>query len=323
MRNDLLRKKIHINTDDNGALQVRDLSGKREIGLAIKEQNNVGHLTLDFFLYSLSSSINLKWGVTFFIFLCIFLLVAIITYVNLHSKIENKITTPISDSLSVLIDEMKVALGDDKAQAVNLNAKLIEMGVILKAVPESSVKSLIPATSQIEARIAQLKEQFKPNSKLEKVDVISKLIGSLRAGVDELKNKETSMVKDNPIFFFWAEGGMKWAEVAFWAIFGISAQLILTAGNYLRRKKFYTSGIWQHLSLLLTVPLLTLVFVFLISTLKLEFPGPGNELVTFDLSNPLILSAISFVLAIVPWKLWDKLRQTGAKLTKSSDNNDE
>jgi hypothetical protein len=70
----------------------------------------------------------------------------------------------------------------------------------------------------------------------------------------------------------------------------------------------------MHLSQLLAVHLLSLVFVLLLSQVSLNITLTDNT-VQLDISDPRILAAVSFIVASQPWNLIEFFRETSAKWT--------
>ncbi|MHC5011151.1 MAG: hypothetical protein ACYTG6_09400, partial [Planctomycetota bacterium] len=109
--------------------------------------------------------------------------------------------------------------------------------------------------------------------------------------------------------FFWRTGFKRYLEVLFWAFAGILVRLIFTVGGYLRWHCFYRHGVYLHWTLLVAAPLLTLVFVLLISLIKIS-----GDAISVDFSDPRILAGVSFLLAATPWKLWERLQSAATTI---------
>ena len=109
--------------------------------------------------------------------------------------------------------------------------------------------------------------------------------------------------------YLWRTGSARYFEVLFWAVAGILVRLILTVAGYLRRGKFYRSGLYLHWALLISSPILTVVFVVLFSTITIRAQG-----ISLELSDPRIQVAASFLLAATPWKLWERLQSVGESM---------
>ena len=115
-------------------------------------------------------------------------------------------------------------------------------------------------------------------------------------------------VFENPrSMYFWSQPHSNYLEVLLWSLAGILVSLLITTGYYLRRRMFYAEGIWMHVSHLLSVPVLALVVVFLISQIKLTVQIENSEL-ALDISDPRILAALSFIIAVLPWRILDFIR---------------
>ncbi len=111
--------------------------------------------------------------------------------------------------------------------------------------------------------------------------------------------------------YLWQKGSQRYFEILFWAVAGILVRLILTVAGYLRRGRFYRSGLYLHWALLICSPILTVVFVLLFSTVQIQAQG-----ITLQLSDPRIQVAASFLLAATPWGLWEKLQGVGESFVR-------
>lgn len=121
--------------------------------------------------------------------------------------------------------------------------------------------------------------------------------------------------RDTPRSFLWGNEPYRFIEVLFWGIAGVLVEKLMSIGYYLRRGTFYQSGILMHISHIISVPLLTLVVVFLLSLVELSLTLSGNE-VRLDLSDPRVLVAVSFILGSRPWSLRDFVQRTAEKITR-------
>ncbi len=115
----------------------------------------------------------------------------------------------------------------------------------------------------------------------------------------------------------WSKPPGLYLEILFWATAGILVQLIITIAGYLRWNTFIKNGIYLHMALLITVPLLTLVFVQIISMGRLT---ADDSTVVLNLSDPRIVAGAAFLIALVPWGLWDRIRGASRKIL--GDNSD-
>ena len=114
--------------------------------------------------------------------------------------------------------------------------------------------------------------------------------------------------------YFWADSPNRYLEILFWATFGILVHLLVRTSVYLKDEKFWATGIYQHVALLFSVPLLTFVFVTLLSLVRLEVAFWGEQGTQLDLRDARILIAISFLVASRPWGLWDYLKSAAGRL---------
>lgn len=93
-------------------------------------------------------------------------------------------------------------------------------------------------------------------------------------------------------------------EIAFWALVGILVRLIMDIQRYLRRDRFYIRGIYQHVALLVCVPIFSVVFISLATMASLR---AADGSLVLDFADPRIVAAASFLLALSPWALWERL----------------
>ena len=119
-----------------------------------------------------------------------------------------------------------------------------------------------------------------------------------------------------PKTFLWGEEPLRFLEVFFWGLAGVLVDKLMSVGYYLRRGTFYRSGILMHVSHIVSVPLLTLVVVFLLSLVTLSLTLTGSNEVQLDLSDPRILVAVSFILGSRPWGMRDFIQRTSEKITQ-------
>lgn len=116
--------------------------------------------------------------------------------------------------------------------------------------------------------------------------------------------------------FLWSEEPLRFLEVFFWGLAGVLVDKLMSIGYYLRRGTFYRSGILMHISHIISVPLLTLVVVFLLSLVTLSLKLAGSSEVKLDLSDPRILVAVSFILGSRPWGLRDFVQRSSERITQ-------
>lgn len=122
-----------------------------------------------------------------------------------------------------------------------------------------------------------------------------------------------------PGFIPWDRGPWKFLEILFWALAGVLTYKIIKIGFYLRQGRFHNKGIWMHLSHMFAVPLLVLVTIILLSLVSFQVSLAG-ETVTVDLSEPNLLRAFSFILAVVPWGVWNFVQAQGRRITDQNEN---
>src|SRR3990170_9108440 len=70
--------------------------------------------------------------------------------------------------------------------------------------------------------------------------------------------------------FLWGEEPFRFLEVLFWGMAGVLVDKLMSIGFYLRRGTFYREGMLMHISHIVSVPLLTVVVVFILSLVTLN-----------------------------------------------------
>lgn len=136
-------------------------------------------------------------------------------------------------------------------------------------------------------------------------------IAALESTLPALASAELEASEGSASSTLWSKPPKLYLEILFWATAGILVQLIITIAGYLRWNTFIKNGIYLHAALLITVPLLTLVFVQIISMGRLT---ADDSTVVLDLSDPRIVAGAAFLIALVPWGLWDRIRGAGRKV---------
>ncbi len=111
--------------------------------------------------------------------------------------------------------------------------------------------------------------------------------------------------------YFWETEPYRSLEVIYWGLAGVLVNLIVTVGSYMRFERFYKEGIFQHVAQIVSLPLMALVFVFLVSQAQLVITIPSAGDVKLGLTDPKILAAISFLIGAQFWALWNILRTFG------------
>jgi flagellar biosynthesis protein FliQ len=203
----------------------------------------------------------------------------------------------------------------------------VEQARVIAAEVESMEEFPEPSLQTLRSTISALQENW---------NNVSSSIISITEGQNEQVNvlisrAETAVTADNPqgveialanlqsVFanqrsiYFWSQPPNNYLEVLFWSLAGILVSLLITSGYYLRRKTFYAEGIWMHVSHILSVPLLALVVVFLISQITITVQIDESE-VALDVSDPRLLAAISFTIAVLPWRILESIRNAANRI---------
>jgi len=123
------------------------------------------------------------------------------------------------------------------------------------------------------------------------------------------------LVKPVGEFSIWTEDPLRLIEIFLWGLTGILVSKIITAGWYLRRRRFYRDGILMHIAHIIATPILVLVVVLLLSEVSFSFTLAQNNEVTIDLSVPAIMVAFAFIIGTSPWPLWNFILDTAKRFT--------
>lgn len=104
--------------------------------------------------------------------------------------------------------------------------------------------------------------------------------------------------------FFWETDPLRLLEIILWALGATLLRLVLRTGNYIKRRTFYKHAILNHLSLVVTVPLLALLIAFVLSLVDVSLSLSDVEL-KLDMSNVYISIVVASLIGIAPWEAWD------------------
>ena len=114
---------------------------------------------------------------------------------------------------------------------------------------------------------------------------------------------------------FWTREPFRYLEVFFWGLAGTLVALILSTGNYMRKRRFYREGIWQSTAQIVTIPPLALVVVLLLSQTTFSLTLANSTGLQINLSDPRLLAAVSFLIGVQPWDTWRFVRETAGQIT--------
>jgi hypothetical protein len=129
-------------------------------------------------------------------------------------------------------------------------------------------------------------------------DVLARLDGALREPSDP---------------FFWQHYPGNLVEVLFWALGATLIRHLFRTGSYLRRRRFYSNAIAQHVALIVSIPILAVLFAFLLSLIQIDL-GMGDQAIRLDLSNVAISILVGAIIGLSPWAAWDFLNSLGDRL---------
>ena len=141
----------------------------------------------------------------------------------------------------------------------------------------------------------------------------------------KLNNRVREFIEEPPYngFILWTKNPWFMLEIFFWALFGILSSKIIECGYYVRANRYYEEGTFMHISHIVAVPFMVLVSMMLLSLLSFQVNMPSSQSpTTVDLANPLILAALSFILAFRPWGVRRFITTASDKVTgvKSNDS---
>jgi hypothetical protein len=246
-----------------------------------------------------------KAGRWFFIALCIALGALALLYVGLHVAFPYR-NAPVSEVLLSLAEQAEnqanaLPGGAKPAESAPLVAAVAEIKSTWNAISETQV-ALIPADRELLAgRLAEVERAVAGND----LQAVVTGLAGLRRLVENPPSRG----------LFWTRESFRFLEVFFWGLAGILTALILSSGSYLRWRRFYREGIWQHVAQIVTIPLLALVFVLLLSQVTLSLTLTNNTALRIDLSDPRLLAAVAFLIGVQPWNTWRFIRETAGQLT--------
>lgn len=249
-----------------------------------------------------SGAADQRAGVIFFSALVVVMLVLLGLYAWLHSRYPAT-GEQASAALSLLAERALAQAGDggELNADTSLAATLGEMGALWGALDTNALSGL--STSDA-AYITGLLENPAASLLEGSTEEALAQIGALQGLFNSLVDPE----------YFWNTVPLRYVEVVFWALIGVLVNLILVSASYLRWRRFYIEGIILHLSQLVTVPVLALVFVLLISLVNLTLTI-SDTTVQLDLEDPRILVAVAFIIGSRPWALWEFVQERASALT--------
>lgn len=116
--------------------------------------------------------------------------------------------------------------------------------------------------------------------------------------------------------YLWARTPWLWLDMAFFALIGILSRLAISVGTYVRFNRYFANATWQHMTLVVVIPVVTTAFVFFLTSLGITLGAGGTEL---DISQPEVRMGLCFLAALVPWALWERLLDQGRQVFGEKD----
>ncbi len=313
-----------LKSDANGKFNFSLPSGKWKISAYIDESNcvctliDVLEINIDLGNISTGSCKKTKrhdfsWGLGTFIFLIFLLALLILGYLNAHKSQD------FSDKAITIVDLIEkankrlvkdplpttkrvVALKNDKEFTEAIRA-IRENWNVLAAANKDQL-----ATKKL--KIEQLLSDLDKEIKADDPEKNSK-IGGIEIYLSTLK----SYINPYTQGYFWETEPLRSLEIVYWGLAGVLVTLIITVGSYMRFERFYRVGIFQHVAQIVSLPIMALVFVYLISQVQFVISVPAAGDVKLELTDPKILAAISFLIGSRFWSVWGFLQDTGDKIT--------
>lgn len=288
-------------------------------GVQGENQTNKGKLTLG--PDASNQNLTLSWemtkkdwrcGIGFFLILILLLGGLIWGYLTAHhvypSPVEPELET-FSDQLAQVLDVVENTV---IAQQATLEA---ETGQDADDTSMQLLRSMVASLKEDWNSISADISSISVGQKGQVLILINRV--ETAASGDDLQDVGLSITAMQSVFenkqsiYLWSEPPMSYLEVLFWSLAGILISVFISSGFYLRNKRFYAEGIWMHVSHLLTMPILSLVVVFLISMIKFSIQIEDSEIV-LNINDPRLLVAISFIIAVRPWDIIAFVRETGS-----------
>lgn len=142
------------------------------------------------------------------------------------------------------------------------------------------------------------------------------LLKNVETAVHSVARAEVAERQGNEVLFDWRIGSSITVTILFWGVVGSLVRLVMVIQRYLRFRRFYVRGLYQHVALVIAVPILAAGFVKLASLATIK-AGANDLQLTF--SDPQIMAVGAFLLALSPWSLWDRLLGLSASVAGKND----
>lgn len=209
---------------------------------------------------------------------------------------------------TLIIAMAEVESGTDPSESQSLTELVTKLGELRDQVSSEEFRQRLNGHEQ-KLRTWMAEEEEMSDETL--IRLLLEKIAALESALPALATAEFEASEGTASSTLWSKPPKLYLEILFWATAGILVQLIITIAGYLRWNTFIKNGIYLHAALLITVPLLTLVFVQIISMGRLT---ADDSTVVLNLSDPRIVAGAAFLIALVPWGLWDRIRGAGRKV---------
>jgi hypothetical protein len=241
-----------------------------------------------------------QWGLFFFIVLIVVFMVLILGYMDIHQRNPPK-GQPIDETLNalVLVAQNRTAQpgdGEDQELTNLVTAILPRLRALTEHEPLSDAErqSLTDFANSIETAEANVDRAI--------------LSTQLVALAERLKGLT------EPTSYFWSQDPWRILEIGWVALIAVLGSKIVEIGVYLRRQRFYVEGIYMHLAHIVVNPIFVIAAVMLISLVRLQLTLGNDSSINLDLSNPIALVVVSFLLGIQPWSVLRFIQNTSERI---------
>ena len=227
-------------------------------------------------------------------------------YYDLHrkayknqEKVNHNVVNTLTESLvnRITADSIRVGAFEVKGDTISSEDStfaVTELKQIRDAASTLFIASKVDSSLQALVERDLVGVQLAINRK-RKNDIQEALIKT-KASIKELPGLSPS--------WFWKAPPQVYVEILFWALFATLIRLIGNTSYYVSRNIFYRDSIFHKAPLLFTIPLITLLIVFVISFFKIAVTVGGN-IFTIDFSNPFVSIILASLIGLAPWKAWE------------------
>lgn len=258
---------------------------------------NVTPEVLDFRLMPLQSTSS-KVGTVVFAILILLFVAAIYSYLTLHRE-----NPPQGNPIDALLNAYVVVAADD----------VIRIGE--DETLGSLVEQPLPRLQVLAADDRLTDDERETLTSFSERIQIAVRDDDRSALQDELRNLSLYLTDlTRTIGFFWTEDPWRILEISLVALIAVLGSKIVQIGFYLQRGTFYPEGVFTHIAHILVHPLFVVAVVLFISLGSFQLTIANESSITIDLSNPIVLVSVSFLLGLVPWPVYNFIRDSAERI---------